>query len=114
MPDKNGAEFVRRALAAATTPEEREAVKHAADHAAEAINALVVRAEGLNIDIYPITAARQRVIQELEAVVENTWPPPAAPAFFSPFERSLYQRELATARKLCADVIKESLRPRAG
>ena len=113
MPDKNGAEFVRRALAAATTPEEREAVKHAADHAAEAINALVVRAEGLNIDIYPITAARQRVIQEPEAVVQNTWPRPA-PAFFSPFEQNLYQRELATARKLCADLIKQRLRPRTG
>ena len=106
MPDRNGGDLARRALAAATTPEEREAVKHAADHATKAINSLVVRAEGLNIDIYPITAARQRVIQELEAVVQNTWPPPAVPAFCSPFEQGLYERELESARKLCADAIK--------
>lgn len=109
----SGAELVREALAAATTAEEQEAVRHAADLAANEMTALLRRGESMRIDIYPITAARQRVIDELNAVVQNTWPPPPPPAFFSSFERGLYERELDTARRHSADVVRQSLRPRA-
>jgi len=108
----SGAELVREALAAAKTLEEQDVVRHAADHAASEMAELLRRFESMQIDIYPITAARQRVIDELQAVVKNTWPPPPAPAFFSSFERGLYERELDTARRISADVVRQSLPPR--
>jgi Arc/MetJ-type ribon-helix-helix transcriptional regulator len=105
----SGADLVREALAAARTLQEREAARTAADQAADEVAALLLRAESMPIDSYPVTVARQRVIDELHAVAANTWPPP--PAFFSGFERGLYERELETARKLAADVVRQSLRP---
>jgi len=110
----SGADLVRQALAAARTPQEQEAVRHAADHATQEIAVLLSRTEDVHIDVYPITAARRRVIEELKAVVQNTWPPPPDPAFFSRFEQGLYERELETARRVSAEAVRQSLRPGVG